>query len=109
MSIEITTSAADQIQKSAIESELESLPLRIAATRKEDDSLHYALGFDDVGNNSDDDLQFESNGINIIVSKSSFELLDGTTLDYVELEPKQFHFVFLNPNDPNYSPPTEKK
>ena len=108
MTIEITTNAADQIQKSAIESELESLPLRIAVTRNEDNSLHYALGFDDIGNDSDDDLKFESNGINIIVSKSSFELLDGTTVDYVELEPKQFHFVFLNPNDPNYSPPSEE-
>jgi len=108
VTIEITKNAAEHIKKSAIESELEKLPLRIAATHNKDKSIHYALGFDDVGNSSDDDLKFKSNGINIIVSKSSFELLDGTTLDYVELEPKQFNFVFLNPNDPHYSPPTEE-
>lgn len=107
MTIEVSLTAADQIKKSAIESELDSLPIRLAATRNKDESLHYALGFDDIGNESGDDLEFESNGVKLIVSKDSYELLQGTILDYVELEPKQFHFVFLNPNDPNYSPPTE--
>jgi iron-sulfur cluster assembly protein len=26
-------------------------------------------------------------------------------MDYVEMEPGQFHFIFLNPKDPNYQPP----
>ena len=107
MSIEVTEAAAEQIKKAALESKLENTPLRIAATRQDDDSFHYGLGFDDVGNDSDKDHSFESNGIEIVVADSSFDLLNGTTLDYIELEPKQFHFVFLNPNDPNYVPPTE--
>ena len=108
MSIKVTPEAANQIKKSALESQLEDSPLRIAATRKADDSIHYGLGFDDVGTGSEKDHHFESNGVKIVVAESSIELLNGSTLDYVELEPKQFHFVFLNPNDPNYSPPTEK-
>jgi len=107
MSIEVTETAANQIKKAAVESKLENTPLRIAATRNSDDSLHYGLGFDDIGSNSEKDHSFASNGVEIVVADSSFELLKGTTLDYIELEPKQFHFVFLNPNDPNYAPPTE--
>ena len=33
-------------------------------------------------------------------------LLAGTTLDYVELQPGVRSFIFLNPNDPGYVPPT---
>lgn len=107
MTIEVTEIAANQIKKAAVESKLENAPLRLAATRKDDNSIHYGLGFDDIGSNNEKDHSFNSNGVEIVVADSSIELLTGTTLDYVELEPKQFHFVFLNPNDPNYSPPTE--
>ncbi len=34
-------------------------------------------------------------------------LLDQATMDYVEIEPGQFHFIFLNPKDPSYQAPTE--
>lgn len=108
MSIEVTITAAEIIKKSAIESKLENTPLRIAATRNADDSIHYGLGFDDVGGESNNDHHFESNGVNIVIADTSLELLKGATLDYVELEPKQFNFVFLNPNDPNYTPPKEE-
>ena len=107
MSIEVTPDAAKQIKKSALESKLENTPLRIAATRNADESIHYGLGFDDIGSTSEEDHHFESNGVKIVVADSSLALLNGTTLDYVELEPKQFHFVFLNPNDPNFIPPSE--
>ena len=107
MTIEVTQAAAEQIKKAALESKLENTPLRIAVTRQDDDSFHYGLGFDDVGNNSEKDHAFKSNGVEIVVAHSSYELLNGTTLDYIELEPKQFHFVFLNPNDPSYVPPSE--
>ncbi len=106
--ITITEIAAEKIKKAAIESQTDNLPLRIAASKNPDGSLHYGMGFDDVGNSHGDDLHFTSHEIEIVVAKTSFELLKGTTLDYAELEPKQFHFVFLNPNDPNYSPATEE-
>ncbi len=108
MTIQVTETAAEQIKKAAVESKLENTALRIAATRNQDDSIHYGLGFDDVGTNEEKDHSFQSNGVEIVVADSSFELLNGTTLDYIELEPKQFHFVFLNPNDPSYVPPKQE-
>ena len=102
--ITVTETAAEQIKRSALETQADMLPLRIAATKQADGSIHYGMGFDDVGNDKNDDLSYSSHGINIVVANSSIELLKGTVIDYVELEPKQFHFVFMNPNDPNYHP-----
>lgn len=104
-SISVTETAAEQIKKAALESQVDELPLRLAASKQADGSLHYGMGFDDVGNTDGKDYSYESNGVKIVVAESSHALLTGTTIDYVELEPKQFHFVFLNPNDPNYEPP----
>jgi len=104
-SISVTETAAEQIKKAALESQIDELPLRLAVSKQEDGSLHYGMGFDDVGNTESKDFSYESNGIKIVVAESSHALLAGTVIDYIELEPKQFHFVFLNPNDPNYKPP----
>ena len=43
--------------------------------------------------------------IDVVVAESSQALLEGTTLDFVELEPDNWQFIFMNPNDKNYSPP----
>ena len=102
--ISLTEIAAEQIKKSALEIQADNLPLRIAATKQADGSIHYGMGFDDVGNSTGEDVSYSSHGVDIVVANSSYELLKGTVIDYVELEPKQFHFVFLNPNDPNYQP-----
>lgn len=102
--VSITEAAAKIIKKSALEAQTDNLPLRIAVTKKEDGSFHYGMGFDDVGNTESRDITFHSHGIDIVIAESSIDLLKGTVIDYVELEPKQFHFVFLNPNDPNYTP-----
>jgi iron-sulfur cluster assembly protein len=102
--VSITQIAAQQVKKSAVESQTDNLPLRIAVTVKPDGSFHYGMGFDDVGNAKSEDISYHSNGVDIVIAKTSYELLKGTVVDYAELEPKQFHFVFLNPNDPNYSP-----
>ena len=106
MEVSVTEIAAQQIKKSAVESQTDNLPLRVAVTVQPDGSFHYGMGFDDVGNASGEDVSYHSHGVDIVIAKTSFELLKGTVVDYVELEPKQFHFVFLNPNDPNYKPST---
>ncbi len=102
--VSITETAAEIIKKAALESQTDNLPLRVAVTKKDDGSFHYGMGFDDVGNAESEDKLFHSNGVDIVVAETSIELLKGTVIDYIELEPKQFHFVFLNPNDPNYVP-----
>ena len=104
--VSITPAAAQQVKKSALETHIDNLPLRIAVAVQANGSFHYDMGFDDVGNSKGEDISYHSNGVDIVIAKVSYELLKGTVVDYVELEPKQFHFVFLNPNDPNYSPST---
>ena len=50
--ISVSEVAAGQIKKAAIESQVDMLPLRLAATKNADCSLHYGMGFDDVGNST---------------------------------------------------------
>lgn len=102
MTIELTKAAAQQIQKSAQEGEMEGLALRIAAKRKPDGGIEYAMGFDE-GN--DADSRTESHGVSVLIAPTSADLVAGMTLDYVEIEPGQPSFIFLNPNDPHYVPP----
>ncbi len=105
--ITLTEAAAKQIQLSAHQGQMKGMPLRLAAKRNPDNSLHYAMGFDDVSREKDH--KFSSEGIDIVVADSSAGLLKDTIVDYVELEPGKFHFIFLNPNDPNYVPPQDQK
>jgi len=100
--ITLTPAAAKQTLAAAKQTNAEGLPLRIAVQRQDDGSLHYGMGFDDK--TREDDLHFSSEGVTVVVSPVSMELLKGTVLDYVELEPGRFHFVFMNPNDPAYRP-----
>ena len=105
--ITLTTQAAKQIYESAKQSKMEGMSLRLAVTRLPDDTFHYAMGFDDTGKQGDP--KFESEGVSVVVSESSLPLLEGIVVDYVELEPGKFHFIFINPNDPNYTPPKESQ
>ena len=102
--IKVTPEAAKQIQISAQQGKTENLPLRIAATKNEDGSIHYGMGFDD---NKEGDITASSEGISVIVAPDSAELLKDTTLDFVELEPGKSQFIFMNPNDPSYTPPSD--
>jgi len=101
--ITLSPEAAKQIKLSAEQGNMKDTPLRIAVSKKDDGSFHYGMGFDDE--RRDDDQKAVSEGITIVVSALSYELLKGTTMDFVELEPGQFTFIFLNPNDPSYTPP----
>jgi iron-sulfur cluster assembly protein len=76
------------------------MSLRIAARREEDGSFVYGMGFDDEGA---DDTRFVAEGIDVLVSNSSKDLLAGATLDFVEISPGEHQFIFINPNDPAHS------
>jgi len=95
--ITVIPDAAEKILESAKLGDTESMPLRIAVTRLEDGSFHYAMGFDDVSHESD--KTFQSEGIDIVVSTPSAELLSGAVIDYVDLDGKK-EIIFINPNDP---------
>jgi len=102
--ITVTPAAAAQIKLSAAQGKTAGMPLRIAASRNADNSIHYGMGFDD---SKEDDITVSAGDIDVIVSSASAALLKNATIDYVELEPGKFQFIFLNPNDPSYKPPKE--
>jgi len=101
--ITITPAAAEKIKHSAAEGGMDGLSMRIAAKREADGSIHYGMGFDD--NELEGDLHIKAGNIDIVVAESSKMLLEGMTLDFVELEPDNWQFIFMNPNDKNYIPP----
>jgi len=99
--ITVSPAAAAQIKKSAEETDSESLCLRIAARVTPDEALDYGMGFDEA---KEDDLRNQSEGIDIVVSPASADLLHGTHIDYVQLETGEYNFIFQNPNDPAHKP-----
>jgi len=103
--IKITSAAANQIKLSAQQGDSESMSLRIAATRNSDNTVHYGMGFDV---SKEEDISVTSEDIEVIISPVSAEILKNTTLDFVEIEPGNPQFIFMNPNDPEYTPPTEE-
>ena len=101
--IKLTDAAVEQIISSAEQGEMQSIPLRIAIKQQDDGSFHYAMGFDEQ--RLPGDVFVNIANINLVVSETSKDLVDGMTIDYVELEAGKPEFIFLNPNDPTYVPP----
>lgn len=99
--ITVSPAAAEQIRKSAEETDSEGMCLRVAARVTPDEALDYGMGFDEP---RDDDLRNTSEGIDIVVAPSSADLLHGTHIDYVQLETGEYNFIFQNPNDPAQKP-----
>ena len=102
--VTFSPTALTQIRKSINDGEHGNLALRIAAKMTSNETINYGLGFDET---KESDTQFKHDEITIIIDKASTELLHGTHVDFVEIESGQRHFIFMNPNDPNYKPPTE--
>lgn len=98
--ITITEQAVEQIRKAAEQTGAASLFLRLAAKVEDGGKFEYGMGFDE---RKDDDTLWEAGGVSILVSPSCKELLEGATLDYVELNPGDFRFIFTNPNDPAHN------
>ena len=100
----LTASAVGQVHEAARQGGAEGLALRLAAHQKPDGGIDYRMGFDE---GTEDDIQIDSEGVPVVMAPEYVPLLDQATLDYIELEPGQFHFIFLNPKDSGYAPPTE--
>lgn len=102
--ITITPRAAEQIRKSAELTDSQGLALRIAVRLEEDGRFDYGLGFDEQ---AEGDLRFTSQGVDVLVASGMKDLLEGAVVDYVELNPGEFRFIVINPNDPAHSKPKE--
>ena len=64
------------------------------------------MGFDDA---AEGDTKVAASGVTLLVSPGSVELLTGATLDYVEINPGEWRFIFSNPNDPSHKAPKEAR
>lgn len=100
--ITITPLAAEQIRKAAQQAGLKEASLRLAARLADKGVIEYGMGFDDK---AEGDTQFECNEVKVLVAPGCVELLVGATLDYVEINPGEHRFIFVNPNDPSHKPP----
>jgi iron-sulfur cluster assembly accessory protein len=101
--IKLTDQALEQIKLSTEQEGMPSMPLRIAIKRLDDGSFHYAMGFDDQRLPGDSFVNIDD--VSMVVSATSKALVEGMTIDFVELEPGKQEFIFLNPNDPAFIPP----
>jgi iron-sulfur cluster assembly protein len=100
----LTEAAQKQVMVSAERGDAVGDPLRLAAKRKEDGSIDYLMGFDQV---QDDDIRVDCGEVEIVFSNEYRSLLEGATMDYVEIESGEYRFIFLNPNDETYIPPSD--
>jgi len=96
--ITITPDAAQQILKSFPEDNQECV-LRIAVQQKPEGGFHYLMGLDDP---KPEDARAISNDVKMVISSEHIPLIQGMEIDYVELNPGEFNFIFKNPNDPNH-------
>ncbi len=91
----LTAAAAEQILRCAEQAGMEEPLLRVAARVDEANGrIEYGMGFDE---RREQDEEFEREGVIVLVSPPSREPLSGTVLDYVEIEPDEFRFIFSRP------------
>ena len=100
--ITVTPQAAEQIIKSAQQAGPAEVCLRLAARLDDKGAIEYGMGFDDTAGG---DRKVTTNGVTLLVAPGSVELLSGATLDFVEINPGEWRFIFINPNDPSHKPP----
>jgi len=87
----VTPEAAKQIELAVQNSDAQDMALRIAAKRNPDGSVEYGMGFDDI---ADEDMKLDLNGIAVVIGPEYQAILDATVLDFVELNPGEFNFIF---------------
>lgn len=105
----ITPAAAEQILRAAQnqpgqppEPDLDELPaLRVAAKIDDDGEIAYGMGFDEEREN---DVLLDCEGVQVLISPRSQELLMDTALDFVELHPGEFQFIFVSQSEGGSAP-----
>ena len=100
----VSEAAAAQVRQAAQQSGTEGMALRLAARQKPDGTIDYLMGFDEA---KEDDIRFNSEGVDIVMAPEYVPLLDQTVMDFVALDEGQHQFVFLNPKDSAYVPPAD--
>lgn len=94
MAVTLTDNAARHVQN-FLAKRGKGIGLRLGVRTSGCSGLAYKLEFADQA--EPDDIQFESNGVKVLVDPKSYEFLDGTVLDYTK-EGLSEGFKFRNPN-----------
>ena len=89
----LTSAAAQQVRQAASASGAQDMALRIAAKIDSDGSVQYGMGFDEP---KDEDMKLDLDGVAVVIAEDFQPVLDNIVLDYVELEPGQFNFIFMD-------------
>ena len=94
MAVTLTEKAADHIGK-FLQKRGKGVGLRLGVRTSGCSGMAYKLEFADAV--AEGDLEFESNGVRVLVDPQSLPYLDGTELDFVREGLKE-GFRFQNPN-----------
>jgi len=97
----LTSAAAQQIHQAATASGAQEMALRVAARPEADGSVEYGMGFDDP---HDSDMKLDLHGVAVVIAEQHREHLEDTVLDFVELEPGEFNFIFIPAGPPQPEP-----
>lgn len=100
--IKITPLAAEKIIAISATSDTADLALRIAAKVGPDGKYEYGMGFDA---RAESDLYLVCEGVAVVMTPHTGELVEDAIIDYVEVEAGAFDFIFYNPNDPDHKAP----
>ena len=100
--ISITESAAEKINKAISEQDMDGKHLRVGVFPGGcGGGYQYALGFDNLG---EDDSEFESQGLKLIINNGDVDKIKGTEIDYVVSDMGEGFRV----NNPNPAPEGKK-
>jgi len=95
MAVRLTESAAKRV-RSMIDKRGHGLGLRLGTKKSGCTGYAYVVDYaDEVGA---EDAVFESQGVKIVVNRTSLPQIDGMTLDYVKANALNEGFEFINPN-----------
>jgi iron-sulfur cluster assembly protein len=95
MAVRLTESAAQRV-RSMIDKRGHGLGLRLGTKKSGCTGYAYVVDYaDEVGA---EDAVFESQGVKIVVNRTSLPQIDGMTLDYVKANALNEGFEFINPN-----------
>lgn len=90
--LSLTTAAASQIRQAAAGAGSTDWALRVAAKRESDGTITFGMGFDEP---REGDMPLQLQGVNLVIAPPSQPILEDIVLDFVELEPGRFDFVFM--------------
>ena len=87
----VTSTASQEILAAAARSDAAGMALRVAARQVADGSVESGMGIDEP---REGDMPLQIRGVDLVIAPPSQPMLQGVVLDFVEIEPGHFNFIF---------------